>query len=190
MKQMTFRIGPKALRLTFSDRAWKLLGGPCFESGKNFVRCCGVYDRNNFSVARGLRKGAFAIRSRHEMLHLSELLLREIEADADLFAYDYRGEIRERVGNSVPTLGGLPAHVWNSPPGFCYLNVYGRRPDGKGRVVEWVDLRPSRRFSLDGGVEIVVSKRKQKLEWPTLLRRLTRFLRSNDASEVRIEFKE
>lgn len=190
MNHMTFRIDAALLRLSFSTRAWRLLSGSHFEIGKEFVRFCGVYDRENFSVATGLKKGAHSIRDRFHLQHLAGMLSKEIAADADLLTYDYRGEIFGHTGRTAATLNGCYVHVSSREPGFCYLNVYGLRPDGTGRVVQWIDLRSIRRFPLDKGAEVVVRKKKQKLEWLTLLKKLTRFLDAHASKEVRIEFKE
>jgi hypothetical protein len=155
-------------------------------SGKEFEAALGMWE--NFSVARGMDTRAWTIKPRIPLLRATEKLLLALDADRELFRYDYQYSFsgRPRQKNTAGmgiTIGERSGIIDARRPGQVFIRFVPSLPDPIGDSV--LDLRKCAPVETQLGI-VKIHRRKNNLDWQNKLARLIDFLCSLSAETVRI----
>jgi len=169
--------------------AFIVLGEPLIPAAEDFKKAVGLWD--NFSVARGMDTKAWATKPRLELLRAAEHFEQAIKADRELLQYDYQygfSSIPNQKNSAAGGAGkvdGKDTMISAKHPGQLYLSLWGKGPDGKGRIVETRDLRKGPPVVTELGTSKVY-RRKNKVDWEPKLSRLVEFLQRSKSELVHI----
>ncbi len=183
-EQRTCKVRYNSRELTFI-----VLGDPLIPTAVEFKRAVGLWD--NFIVAHGMDTKAWTVKSRSELTRATEQLEQAIEADRELLQYDYQYGFSSlpKQKNSAAmgvNVGGKGGIISAKHPGQLYLELWGKGPDGKGRIVETRDMRKGPPVVTDELGTIRVFRRKNKVDWKPKLLQLLEFLRASHSDSIRI----
>jgi hypothetical protein len=180
--------GDASHRMLITHRDWGLLWGPFFAEGPMFSTAFGIYD--NFTVAHGIPKGSYVIRSGRKLFGAARGLLAAIERDADLLRFDYSYSfddepIQHNGGQSV-RLRGRGGILSTRPKGYCSIKLLNS--NGKGpRIAELIDLRIVGELTLDNSSVVKIHRRSKDVLWAETLPPLLEFLRPRIGKELTVE---
>jgi hypothetical protein len=130
------------------------------------------------------------------LLHAAREWQNAIEGDRQLLPYHYSfeigiGELKSRGSGGA---GGFhikgKIHSVRAGPGRCYLNEMGIRPDGRGEVLNRIDIRNEKKIETDDYGTLRVFRRKLKLTLFETVPQLVSFLSRCDDEVIRVRATE
>jgi hypothetical protein len=181
------RDGDEHHQVLIGDRDISLLWGPFFTEGAIFSWTFGFYE--NFSVARGIPKGAHVVRPGGKLFNAAYGLQHAIKRDIDLLQFDYSfsiGNERPRKGPESVVIRGRTGVISTSPHGFCYAQLSEAGPIAR-RIGEIIDLRVIQDTVADGQGAIALHRENAKTAWPDVLPPLLEFLRPRVKKKLIVE---
>src|SRR5207245_8663074 len=110
---------------------------------------------------------------RYPLILRFESLQRQLETQADLLSFSYSYEfsaekgVRGGGGQSGFRIRGLIGSIDVRPSGYCDLTLSEIAPNGKGRIVEVIDMRARRKIETDDKGILKVHRRKEEVGWIT-----------------------
>ena len=182
----TIESDDRALKVRYSHRELKCLGGPLLPSGQAFKGALGLWD--NFSVANGMDTEAWTIKPRISLLQAAQELLVAWETDRELFQYDYQYSFstnpkqKNTAGMGI-IVEGRTGIIDARRPGQIFIRFVDQQNKGNEKVV--LDLRKCGAVETSIGI-LKIHRRANKLDWEPKLTRLIEFLSSLSADTVRI----
>ncbi len=187
-----FRCGSLEHQMTLSSRDVHLLDGKYFfEDGWTYRQLLGLdFIRGLSMPPKGVTLAA------HGRIHLKlafESLLVKLETQRDLIthSYSYVLSSQKKVTHGGATSGirirGLSACIDTRPAGYCDLTLMEVGPNGRGRVVEIIDMRVRQEIETDNQGTLKIRRRKAEVGWFTELPKLLQFL--NSATDRQVEVR-
>ncbi|MGA9981738.1 MAG: hypothetical protein WBQ08_24185 [Candidatus Sulfotelmatobacter sp.] len=172
--------------IRYSHREAKCLGGPLLPSGGKFQGALGLWD--NFSVAKGMDTQAWTVKPRFPLLRAAEELLAALEADRELFRYDYQYSFssipkQKNTGGRSIVVNERSGLIDARRPGQVFIRFAASQSGGGDGAV--LDLRKCAPIETSLGL-LRIHRRKNQLDWKPKLAKLIGFLHSLSVEMVRI----
>jgi hypothetical protein len=186
-----FKCGNAEHSLLLSLRDVQLLDGRhFFEDGWHYRELL------DLDFVKGLARpkvGATLVtHKRHRLIISLQSLLHQLESQADLLSFSYSYEFtsdkdrRHVGGQSGIRIRGLSGFIDVRPSGYCTLTLSEIAPNGKGRVVEIIDMRVRKQIETDEMGILRVHRRKEQVGWLAELPKLMHFLERARSDDVEV----
>jgi hypothetical protein len=112
-----------------------------------------------------------------------------LETQRDLISFDYSYKFDEVPGGGMQggfRVRGYGGTISVRPPGYCDLILLDVGPNGRGRVIEMIDMRVLKQIQTDDKGILRVHRRKAEVGWFTELEKLLQFLRKASGDKVEV----
>jgi hypothetical protein len=179
---VVFRCGASEHEMSLSQRDAHLLDGEYFFDGNGWAyrKALGL------DYVAGLGAPAVGVplvtHRRGPLTLLFRSLLVGLETQKDLVSYSYSFEFVPEPGgarfhaNAGFRVNGYLGSIDVRPSGYCDLTLSEVGPNGRGRVVEIIDMRVRKRLQTDGAGTLIVRRRKAAVGWFEELPKVLDFL--------------
>ena len=174
---MSFRFGDHLHTLIYSGRDFKVAHAKQFPEMRVLTAAVGVWD--NFTVSKGMDTNAWTSRPASIPRWAVRNVVKLLEGDGDLFAYDY--SFRSLYDTRWETRHSKPYRVnedqiWIVPgAGELYLGHMEEFEHGRAVSCE-LDLRPFQKYELADGTEIRIRKKRCEFGLLAQMKKLQDFL--------------
>jgi hypothetical protein len=165
----------------YSNEELKFLTGNGAAEITQFRRDIGLWD--NFSVSRGMDGSAWTTKSREALLATTSALLLRVEAERDLFSFNYKLRCPSSLSRSSSKCwavleDGSSGALLARHAGQLYLEC-------QGPVPKIIDMRRFSQFENEQGLGRIY-KKANELRWASFLAALESFLQSSTSATVQI----
>ena len=190
MGVVVFRCGDSEHEMTLSNRDVHLLDGRYFLEGGGW----GYRKALGLDYVAGFRTPPVGVPLRmHPIGSLAQVLqslLVALETQKNLLCYSYSYEFSQEPGQrhgggcSGFRVNGYFGHISVRPSGYCDLTLSEIGANGRGRVIEVLDMRVRTRLETADKGTLIVHRRKASVGWFEELARVLAFLDRFSGSEV------
>ncbi len=119
-----------------------------------------------------------------------------LKRDQDLLSYSYTCEYVSSTGKKQDaertgfTVRGLRPGLNRKPKGYYTLKLMEITPEGKGRVVQIIDLRTCGHIHTDDGGFLKLKRRAMKVAWYHEMPRILKFCEQNKTGNIEVRLLE